>query len=148
MTLGERIRAVRQEKRMSTLDLAVDSGICVSHIRVLESDKADPILLSVATIAKVLGVSVDYLVTGKVAPLGNRNESPCLHFQRRIAEARRAKKYTISQLARATGFGYHVQWNWECKGNYPKLSHIAKVAEVLDVSLEWLAFGERSEEDV
>ena len=65
MTLGERIRKRRQLMKLTQQELGKALGLTSQHISALEQDKRTPSLASLAKIAKELGVSVDYLLTGQ-----------------------------------------------------------------------------------
>jgi transcriptional regulator with XRE-family HTH domain len=65
MSLGERIRKQRQAMKLTQQELGKGLGLTPQHISAIEQDKRTPSLASLAKIAEELGVSVDYLVTGK-----------------------------------------------------------------------------------
>ncbi len=64
-TLGERIRKRRQELGLTQNSLAQALGLTPQHISVIEQDKRVPSLSSLGKLAEELGVTIDYLVTGK-----------------------------------------------------------------------------------
>lgn len=65
MSLGERIRNRRQILKITQQELAVALGITPQHISLLEQDKGAPSLTLLPNLAEQLGVSIDYLVSGK-----------------------------------------------------------------------------------
>jgi len=65
MSLGKRIRERRQELRLTQEELARALGLTPQHISGIEQDKRSPSLSSLAKLAEELGITVDYLVTGK-----------------------------------------------------------------------------------
>ncbi len=65
MTLGKRIRERRQSMKVTQQELAKALGLTSQHVSAIEQDKRSPSVASLATIAEELGVSIDYLVTGK-----------------------------------------------------------------------------------
>jgi len=65
MTLGKRIRERRQSMKVTQQELAQALGLTSQHVSAIEQDKRSPSVASLATIAEELGVSIDYLVTGK-----------------------------------------------------------------------------------
>ena len=82
MDLGAKIRQMRNQKNLTQEELAVQTGISVKHISVLERGVKTPRLETFVTIANVLGVtpyelladdieSGNYLkaIAEKVAPL-------------------------------------------------------------------------------
>jgi len=65
MGLGERIKARREELGLTQLQLAQALGVTPQHISVIEKNKRAPSLGSLAKLAEELGVTTDYLITGK-----------------------------------------------------------------------------------
>lgn len=65
MSVGKRIRKRRQILEMTQQELAKAIGVTPQHISAIEQDKRDPSLSSLAKLAEELGVTIDYLVTGK-----------------------------------------------------------------------------------
>lgn len=65
MSLGQRIRNRRGELKLTQQQLAKALNLTSQHISAIEQDKRTPSLSSLAKIAEELGVTVDYLVTGK-----------------------------------------------------------------------------------
>ncbi len=67
MNFGKRIRERRKELNLTQEQLARALGLTPQHISVIEQDKRAPSLSSLAKLAEELGVTVDYLITGKVS---------------------------------------------------------------------------------
>jgi len=65
MTLGQRIRTRRQTLELTQQVLAKALGLTPQHISAIEQEKRAPSLPFLAKLAEELGVSIDYLVTGK-----------------------------------------------------------------------------------
>ncbi len=65
MSLGQRIRKRRQDLEITQRQLAEALGVTPQHISAVEQDKRTPSLPSLAKLAEELGVTVDYLMTGK-----------------------------------------------------------------------------------
>ena len=65
MTLGTRIRCRRQTLGLTQRQLAEVLGLTPQHISVVEQDKRTPSLSSLAKMAEELGVTIDFLITGK-----------------------------------------------------------------------------------
>ena len=65
MSLGQRIRNRRLELKLTQQQLAKALDLTSQHISVIEQDKRTPSLASLAKMAEELGVSVDYLITGR-----------------------------------------------------------------------------------
>ncbi|GAG62095.1 unnamed protein product, partial [marine sediment metagenome] len=65
MSVGQRIRTRRQALELTQQDLAEAIGLTPQHISAIEQGKRFPSLPALANLAEELGVTVDYLVTGK-----------------------------------------------------------------------------------
>lgn len=65
MSLGKRILEKRKSLEFTQQQLADVIGLTPQHISAIEQDKRVPSLSSLSKIADELGVSIDYLVTGK-----------------------------------------------------------------------------------
>jgi transcriptional regulator with XRE-family HTH domain len=65
MSIGKRIRKRRQELKLTQENLARALGLTPQHISGIEQDKRSPSLASLAKLAEELGVTIDFLVTGK-----------------------------------------------------------------------------------
>jgi len=66
MNLGQRIRKRREALNITQQELAQALGVTPQHISVVEQDKRVPSLIFLAKLAEKIGVSIDYLVSGKV----------------------------------------------------------------------------------
>lgn len=65
MNLGQRIRKRRRVLKITQQQLAEAVGVTPQHISAIEEDKNSPSLALLPKLAEELGVSIDYLVTGK-----------------------------------------------------------------------------------
>ena len=69
MSLGKRIRTRRLELSFTQDQLAKFLKVTPQHISALEQDKRTPSLNSLVNIARFLGVTTDFLLTGKEVAL-------------------------------------------------------------------------------
>ena len=65
MDFGERIRKRRHNLKITQQELAEALGLTAQHISAIEQNKRSPSLNMLAKLAENLGVSTDYLVSGK-----------------------------------------------------------------------------------
>lgn len=65
MSIGSRIKERRLALKLTQHNLAQALGLTPQHISVIEQDKRIPSLSSLVKLAQELGVTVDYLATGK-----------------------------------------------------------------------------------
>jgi transcriptional regulator with XRE-family HTH domain len=65
-----------------------------------------------------------------------------MEYGSRIRRARTVRKFTQAQLALRLGVHRSAVAQWEqLKGTTPSVIHLTKIAEVLEISFEWLATG-------
>ena len=62
-----------------------------------------------------------------------------------IKKAAEAKGMTLDKLAEQTGLTKTMIWNYESGRNNPKIADLCKIADVLDVSLDMLVYGEEKD---
>ena len=65
--IGDRIREARERKHLSQMKLAILAKVSLITISNMESGKSSPNLKNIIKISRVLGVSIDYLVSGSDA---------------------------------------------------------------------------------
>jgi transcriptional regulator with XRE-family HTH domain len=65
MTLGKRLFDKRKTLKITQQDLAEKLGVTPQHISLIEQDKVAPSLSLLAGLAKELGATTDYLISGK-----------------------------------------------------------------------------------
>ena len=65
MSLGQRIRKRRQALKFTQQQVAKSLGLTSQHLSAVEQDKRAPSLNTLAKLAEELGVSIDYLLTGR-----------------------------------------------------------------------------------
>lgn len=90
--LGQRIAALRRHLGMSQAELAQRIGVSPSAVGMYEQDRREPSLSAVVTMSDALGVSVDYLLTGR--PLTDRD-----------AKVLKDTLFSASQRAQARALG-------------------------------------------
>jgi transcriptional regulator with XRE-family HTH domain len=67
-TIGKRIKELREEKGITTIELAEKSGVAQSTISQIENGKRNPSTGTAAKIAEALGVSITKILNGSDAP--------------------------------------------------------------------------------
>jgi transcriptional regulator with XRE-family HTH domain len=102
MSIGKRIRKGRQILEMTQQELAEAIGVTPQHISAIEQDKRDPSLSSLAKLAEELGVTIDYLVTGKESVI--TDTIPAIKGDKKLKlKAKKALTALIQELYEATG---------------------------------------------
>lgn len=102
MSIGKGIRKRRQILEMTQKELAEAIGVTPQHISAIEQDKRDPSLSSLAKLAEELGVTIDYLVTGKESVI--TDTIPAIKGDKKLKlKAKKALTALIQELYEATG---------------------------------------------
>jgi transcriptional regulator with XRE-family HTH domain len=102
MSIGKRIRKRRQILEMTQKELAEAIGVTPQHISAIEQDKRDPSLSSLGKLAEELGVTIDYLVTGKESVI--TDTIPAIKGDKKLKlKAKKALIALIQELHEATG---------------------------------------------
>jgi len=102
MSIGRRIRKRRQILEMTQKELAEAIGVTPQHISAIEQDKRDPSLSSLTKLAEELGVTIDYLVTGKESVI--TDTIPAIKGDKKLKlKAKKALTALIQELYEATG---------------------------------------------
>lgn len=99
MTVGKRVRERRQEFQLTQEDLARAFGLTPQHISAIEQDKRNPSLALLARLAEELGVTVDYLATGKEGVIVDT--IPAIKADKKLSL--RAKKALVSLVEELYG---------------------------------------------
>lgn len=60
-------------------------------------------------------------------------------FGKRLKKARMEKKMSIRQLSERTGINHVTLFSYEIEEHEPRLFFLVCLADVLDVSIDWLA---------
>ena len=71
MTFGERIRKRRQALKITQQELAKALSVTPQHISGIEQEKRSPSLPFLSKLAEELGVTTDYLLSGKEGIITN-----------------------------------------------------------------------------
>lgn len=97
MSLGERIRKRRQVLKLTQRQLAEALGLTSQHISAIEQDKRAPSLSSLARFAVELGVTIDFVVTGKEGVI--TDTIPAIKADKRLStDVKKALIVTIREL--------------------------------------------------
>lgn len=86
MTIGERLREARLLGELSARELSGLAGVAAGHVALLESgEREHPRSDTLVALARVLGVSLDWLVSGN-------GETPTVESVRAAVDAARAER--------------------------------------------------------
>lgn len=102
MSFGQRLRQKREALKLTQEQLAKASGLTSQYISIIEQDKRSPSLSSLAKLANELGVSIDYLVTGKEGT--SLDLIPAIKADKTLdLEVRKSLITLVRELRRKTG---------------------------------------------
>ncbi len=97
MSIGDRIKAKRLGLKLTQQDLSKELHITPQHISAIEQNKRLPSLPMLEKLAEELGVTIDFLVTGKESVLTGL--LPAIKADPRLSlKARRAVASIIEEL--------------------------------------------------
>jgi transcriptional regulator with XRE-family HTH domain len=102
MSLGQRIRQKREALKLTQEQLAKNLGLTSQYISIIEQDKRSPSLSALAKLAEELGVTIDYLVSGKEGAV--LDLIPAIKADKTLdLEIRRALIKLVRELRKAAG---------------------------------------------
>ncbi|WP_227766770.1 helix-turn-helix domain-containing protein [Zhaonella formicivorans] len=122
ISLGDKLRILRESKGLSLTELASEVGLSVSYLSEIERNNTYPATNTLRVLAEKLGVSVSTLV-GKAGPLGSK-----------LRIAREEQGLTQVELAKAAGVSPGLIGQIEHGKVQPSLHTIEKIAQVLGYS--------------
>ncbi|APV44909.1 DNA-binding transcriptional regulator, XRE-family HTH domain [Dehalogenimonas formicexedens] len=97
MSIGDRIKAKRLDLKLTQQDLSNGLHITPQHISAIEQNKRLPSLSMLEKLAEELGVTIDYLVTGRESILSGL--IPAIKADPRLSlKARKALASIIEEL--------------------------------------------------
>jgi len=104
VSLGQKIREKREAFNLTQRELAEVIGITPQHLSLVEQDKKAPSVALLVKLAEKLGVSIDYLVSGK-ATQGEIVLDPIVAIKADKTLTEKAKRALIALVEelRATG---------------------------------------------
>lgn len=122
LSVGDKIRIVRENQAKTMTELASAAGISVSYLSQIERSQVQPAVRTVNNLAKALGVPVSSLV-GKGGLLGSK-----------VRQARDEQGLTQAELAQAAGVSPGLIGQVENGRVQPSLQTIEALARVLGSS--------------
>jgi transcriptional regulator with XRE-family HTH domain len=141
MTIGSRIQRARKAFGASQAALADAIGVTQAAVSGWESDKRQPDNSTLGQIADHLGVTPGYLAfSDSGGPLPGAN----MTIGSRIRDKRKALKLTQRALAEIAGVDVTTVTRWELDKFRPDEDALSNIANLLNVSPSYLAFGESS----
>ena len=129
-----RIREARKAKNWTQAELAKKAGVSEIAVRSYENRKRTPAVEIAVKLARALGVTMEWLFGDDPSEM----KIPQTPKYPRIREARLAAGLTQAQLAEKADVSRVSIGFYERGERIPPLDAGAKIAKVLNVSLDWL----------
>ena len=142
----EKLKMLRKKKGLTQKSLCNMLNRSQGAYAMWENGKREPNLESLAMLACIFDVSIDFLLSdyleiSKESYLKLKEEKKNL-FSVRLKELRLQHGYSQEELAEQIGIKQNSYSDWEngkCRPSYEKLE---KIADFFEVSLDWL-FGRK-----
>ena len=100
MNLANRIRARREALELTQEQLAAATGLSSQYVSLIEQGKRIPSVSSLSRLAEELGVTVDYLITGKESAIPDT--IPAIRADTKLTiEAKKALLATVREFYRS-----------------------------------------------
>ena len=97
--LGQRIAALRRQAGLNQAELARQLRVSPSAIGMYEQGRREPSLDTLVAMARIFGVSLDYLATGTAAAAPDPELMVRVEAARQRLERRQAEPFTRQELA-------------------------------------------------
>lgn len=143
VNLGKRIKRIREARGMSRSELGEVLELNNPDIRIgsYENGKKFPQMQMLINIANALGVSWQWLMTGRINSITYMAMNDLGY---RLKKVRKARRMTRKEIGDLIGINYADTRldAYETGKTYPREKMLNKIAEALEVSSSWLATGE------
>ena len=140
-----RLKQARNEKGLTQRQVSEMADINEKVAYQYEKKGHNASGLIMVTLADVLDVSVGWL-------LGNENKAKMKYdlskIHTRLRSARKSKNLTPYELAEKSGVSVYCISGTELDYSIPRIGTVAKLANALEVSVDWLCGGECDESDI
>lgn len=140
---GASLRQALQERSMTEVELAKKLGTQSHAIYAYERGQSDPKMHRVATVARLLGMSVEELVTGKKNPGAKMPRGRVLaadEFNQQLIERlqmmMKLAKTNSTQLQERTGLNSGTIVNVLTGKRQPRLSTVAMIVDGMGANIE------------
>ena len=142
----EKLKVLRKKKGLTQQEVA--DLVHVDRVRITnwENGKREPNFENLSMLACIFDVSIDFLLSeyleiSKEAYLKLKEEKKNL-FSVRLKELRLKKRLTQTELGEKVGVKQSTFTNWENGKREPSFENLVKLADLLEVSVDWL-FGRK-----
>ena len=138
-SFGKRLAEARRRKGYTQEELAHLLGVHTTYVAMLEAGTRNPSFELLRKIVEILDVSYDYLMGVDDKSDHQTRTSPIEEvFGSRLRELRKSKDLSQYYIAQELGIPRTTYANWEQGKADPNLEMLARLAEVLNVSTDYL----------
>ncbi len=103
MTIGKRLRKIRVEQGLTTIELGMRANISQGMISRIENDRANPTIDKVVSIARALNIPIFKLLDENVMPYQSctnlkKEEQDLLHYYRLVDTSEKAMIINVARV--------------------------------------------------
>lgn len=135
MIYGERIRNLRQERKLSLKELSRKSGLSVSYLSEVERGRKTPSLNTIDKLCNALNISSREFVQDYESNYVY-NDGQCIQLGQRIKLHREEQGVNQTELSRSTGFSLSYICEIEQGNVFPSVSALSKIASVMGINVK------------
>ncbi len=135
MTIGQRIKSIREEKGIKLCEIKRETGVLSSTVANWERENNIPRIRLIYKVAKMMGVSLD-TVAGRTQRKKGIKNSREKTIGQIIVKRMEEKGYTPKRLSEETGIWNSTIYHYINDRREPHLLLLCSIADVLDMSLD------------
>ena len=103
MTIGKRLRKIRVEQGLTTVELGMRANISQGMISRIENDRANPTIDKVVSLARALNIPISKLLDDDVTPYQahtnlKKEEQDLLHYYRLVDTSEKAMIINVARV--------------------------------------------------
>ncbi len=136
----ERLNSLLKERNLSIRQLSREVGISSSQLSKYSTGYYEPSLSNALKLADYFSCSLDYLFG--LEPFRQNayfyREPDKKVFVERFKELVERRKTNFNRISKHTYLNRNTIYNWETTANFPKVGILVKLAQELNVSIEFL----------
>ncbi|GAA4879954.1 hypothetical protein GCM10023310_70170 [Paenibacillus vulneris] len=147
MSIGKRLRLLRESKGLSQGDFAKILNIARTTYSGYETETREPDICSIIKFADFYSVSIDYLFGREIKReqnvVTNKNE-----IALRLKKSRELKGFSQIEVSKLTGISNKTISGYENGISEPDLITISKLSYLYGVSIDWIVNGVQYKNEV
>lgn len=140
--LAERLKQARRAVAETRKGVSLAAGAGKTAVHSIEVEGHTPAADQIEGIARAMGVSPGWLAYGMGEPGDVQDVPGAASVSERLRAAREEARISQSELGRRAGMTHTTIQNIEQGRHCPSVARVEALADALDLSPAWLAFGE------